>query len=371
MTLTNITATIAVVATKDWYAEGYGECTVTIEPKKLVVDVHAEPSIILSEATSIVSVYVSCEGVPVLDADVTLSSSKGGNFSEVEKITDMNDTATFTFTAPITTANMTTTIVANATKYGYVSGEGQANITVIPRVLLVQVVADPVSINSEMTSNVTVRVTSDSDPISDVTVTLSSDNGGSFYPINGTTDANGECLFTFTSPQVTTPINITITATATKTGYADGTNRTTITVNLGTLDVQVTANPATVESEATSTVTVHVTYNAKPVANAVVTISGESGTFSVTTGITDENGDCTFTFTAPQTTTEFNVAITAIATKSGYINGQEQTKITVSPVAAPGLPLTTILMIAAVITVIAIVLVLIKLKIIVITWKEG
>ena len=367
MTLTNITATIAVVATKDWYAEGYGECTVTIEPKKLVVDAHAEPSIILSEATSMASVYVSCEGVPVPDVSVTLSSSKGGNFSEVEKITDMNGIATFTFTAPITTANLTTTIVATATKYGYVSGEGQANITVIPRVLIVRVIAYPDSINSEMTSNVTVQVTYDSNPISDVTVTLSSDNGGSFYPINGTTDANGECLFTFTSPQVTTPINITITATATKTGYADGTNRTTITVNPGTLDVQVTANPATVEPEATSTVTVHVTYNGKPVANAVVTISGENGTFSVTTGITDENGYCTFAFTAPQTKTQLNVTITATATKSGYIDGQGQTKITVSPV----FPLTTILMIAAVIVVIAIVLVLIKLKIIVVTWKEG
>lgn len=311
---------------------------------------------------------------PIENANITLFSIIGGSFTPSSDLTNSTGYFTTTFTAPNVTQITNVRITATASKTGYADGSDYKYLMIRaraePKALLVQVAANPVSINSEMTSNVTVHVTYDSNPISDVAVTLLSDNGGSFYPVNRTTDANGECAFTFTSPQVTTPINITITATATKTGYADGVNRTTITVNLGTLNVQVTANPATVESKATSTVTVHVTYNAKPVANAVVTVSSEAnGTFSVTTGTTDESGDCTFVFTAPQTTTQFNVTITATATKSGYIDGQGQTKITVNPVAVPGLPLTTILMVAAVIIVIAIVLFLIKLRIIFITWK--
>jgi len=194
---------------------------------------------------------------------------------------------------------------------------------------------------------------------------------GNFYTENRTTDANGECVSTFTPPLATAPINITITATVTKKGYANSTGRTTVLLDLGTLDVQVTASPATIESKATSTVTVHITYNLDPVENAVVTVSSSvNGTFSVTTATTNENGYCTFVFSAPQTTIQVDITVTATATKTGYVEGQSQRRITVNPTAPTGLPLTTIIVIAAVIVVIAIVLVLVGLRIIVISWEE-
>jgi len=318
-----------------------------------------------------VAVLVTYAGEPVSEAILGISSDSG-SFDNNYAITDENGVCTFSFTAPQTTTQVDVTITATATKTGYVDGQDQTVITVDPKTLLVQITANPVSIYSEMSSNVTVYVSYESNPISNATVMLSSDLGGSFYPADQTTDAEGLCTFTFASPSILTPANITITATASKTGYADGTSQTTIVVNLGTLNVQVTADPIMVESAKISTMTIYVTYNAKPVADAVVTISSDvSGAFSVTSGTTDANGVCTFTFTAPQTTTHFGVSVTANATKSGYIDGQGQTRITVAPATAPGLPLIMILAIILVIVIIAIILILIKLKIIVISWKEG
>jgi hypothetical protein len=123
-----------------------------------------------------------------------------------------------------------------------------------------------------------------------------------------------------------------------------------------------------VESGQKEKITVHVTYNSKPVANTLVTLSsGANGVLSPTTNSTDQNGDCQFVFTAPKTTVQDTVFITANVTKSGYINGQSEAGITVNP-ASGGPPLTILLMIVAVI-IVAIVLVLIKLKILVISSK--
>jgi len=238
------------------------------------------------------------------------------------------------------------------------------------KMLLVQVLPTAAAVDSEMSMNVTVRVVYDVYLISDATVVLSSNKGGSFSPTNRTTDSNGESVFVFSAPQVMTPDNITITATATKVGYAQGTNQTVISVNLGTLSVQVSANPVGIDSGTTSQLTVHVTYNGQPVANVAVNVSsGINGGFTVTSGTTNENGDCIFTFTAPETSTEFALGITAKATKDGYLDGQGQTSITLRPGGPFFLSLPVIIAIVAVILVIVVVLILIKMKVIVIGHK--
>ncbi|TEU05952.1 PKD domain-containing protein, partial [Candidatus Bathyarchaeota archaeon] len=261
-------------------------------------------------------------------------------------------------------------ITATASKNGYADGSDHEYLAVLPP-LLVQVTADPSLIESEAISQVTAHVTYNGQPVANALVTISSDSNGNFSAETGITDSNGNITVVFTAPQTFTQLNVTTTATATKTGYADGEDQVKITVNPGTLNVQITANPATVESKASSTLTVHVTYNANPVADAEVTVwSDGGGDFSATSQVTDSNGNAAFTFTAPQTTTQLNVNIKATATKSGYIDGESQREMIVTPEAAPGdgsvggLPLTTILLIVVPIIVVAIVAVMIKLKII-------
>jgi len=236
---------ITATASKSGYADGSDYKYLEVLPI-LLVQVTADPTTIISEATSNAAVHVTSSGQPVANAVVTMSSDSGGNFSATTGTTDSNGYVTFTFIAPQTTTQLNVTITAAATKSGYMDGQGQTIITVEPKVLLVQVVANYGSINSEMTSNVTVHVTCDSNPISDATITLSSDNGGSFYPASGTTDANGECVFTFTSPRVTTPIDVTITAAATKSGYMDGQGQTIITVNPVAVPITVGGLPLTI-----------------------------------------------------------------------------------------------------------------------------
>jgi parallel beta-helix repeat protein len=352
-------------ASKTGYGDGSDYKYLMILPP-LLVQVTANPSEILSEAISNVTAQVTYRGAPVPNATVSIMSNYG-NFTQGTTVTDSSGRCGFVFTAPATGTQLTANIVATATKTGYVNGRGQTNLTIEPKVLVVQVVANP-AINSEMSTNVTVHVLYDSNPISGATVVMSSNISGSFAPANRTTDATGQCTFAFTAPLVTKPSNVAINATASETGYASRWNQTTLTVKLGTLIVQLASSPE-VESGATSKITVQVTYNAKPVPDTTVTLSSAvRGTLSPITNSTDQNGNCEFVFTAPETTTQYTVAITANATKTGYISGRGLIGMTVNPPAAAGLPLVIILIVIAVV-IVAVFLILFKLKILVISQK--
>lgn len=97
--------------------------------------------------------------------------------------------------------------------------------------LSVTVSANPSQIQSEQTSTITVYVISGGNPISGVTVTLSSGNVGTLAQTSGTTDSGGYFTTTFTAPTVATQASVTITASATKTGYQNGQNQATLTIN--------------------------------------------------------------------------------------------------------------------------------------------
>ena len=327
-----------------------------------------------------ITIHITNGTNPVENAQVTLFSvracrldcalSMHGNFVPSSGFTNSTGYFVTMLSSPNVTQTTNIRITATASKNGYADGSDHEYLAVLPP-LLVQVTADPSLIESETTSQVTTHVTYNGQPVANALVTISSDSNGNFSAETGITDLNGNTTVVFTAPQTFTQLNATITATATKTGYADGEDQTKITVNPGTLDVQITANPATVDSRASSTITVHVTYNANPVVDTEVTVWPDGGgDFSVTSQITDSNGNAAFTFTAPQTTTQLNVNIKATATKIGYNDGESQREITITPEAAPGdgsvggLPLTTILLIVASIIVFAVVLIMIKLKII-------
>ncbi len=327
-----------------------------------------------------ITIHITNGTNPVENAQVTLFSvracrldcalSMHGNFVPSSGFTNSTGYFVTMLSSPNVTQTTNIRITATASKNGYADGSDHEYLAVLPP-LLVQVTADPSLIESETTSQVTTHVTYNGQPVANALVTISSDSNGNFSAETGITDLNGNVSVVFTAPQTFTQLNATITATATKTGYADGEDQTKITVNPGTLDVQITANPATVDSRASSTITVHVTYNANPVVDTEVTVWPDGGgDFSVTSQVTDSNGNAAFTFTAPQTTTQLNVNIKATATKIGYNDGESQRELTITPEAAPGdgsvggLPLTTILLIVASIIVFAVVLIMIKLKII-------
>jgi hypothetical protein len=372
-TLSQINATITATAIKMGYTEGYGQGTIVVEPKVLVVEVTADPTIIISEATSTVNAHVTFDAAPVSNATVTVSSDSGGNFSTTTKTTDSDGNATFVFTAPQTTAMVNATINVTAAKSEYVNGEGYTTITIVPKVLSVQATAEPDITISEGKINVTVHVTYAMAPFPDANVTIRSESGGYFSATSGLTDGYGNVTFIFTAPQVDAPRSITITARASNIGYVDGEMALNVTVNPGILSVEVVPSSAVINSTESTAVSVLVMCNATPVANASVSMFSSDGNFSVTNGITDSVGHCTFVFSAPKTMEQLLITITANATKFGYISGENQATITVipeTPETGGGWPITTILLIVIPIAVVVIVLVLIKLKIIVVSVEE-
>jgi hypothetical protein len=368
-TLSQINVTVTATAIKLGYAEEQGQGTITVEPKVLVVEIATDPTIIVSEAASTVTAYVTYDSAPISDVTVTASSDSGGNFSTATETTDLNGKATFVFSASQTTTMISATITVTATKSGYVNGEGQIAITIVPKVLTVQSTAEPNTTVSEAKINVTVHVTYDMVSVPNASVTVTSENGGYFSATEGLTDLYGNVTFIFTVPQVNEQVNITITVQASKIGYAVGESLLNITVNPGILSVEVRADPSTIMSSESTVVTVYAKCNETAVANASVTVLSSHGTFSVTNGTTDSEGCCILVFNAPRTTAQLSIIVTANATKNGYISGQSETTITVTPETGGGWPLMTILLIIIPIAIAVIIFVLVKLK--VITFSVG
>jgi len=225
--ITNIRMT--ATASKSGYADGSDYKYLEVLPI-LLVQVTADPITVISEATSNVTVHVTSFGQPVAGAAITILSDSGGNFSVATGTTDSNGDVTSIFSAPQTTAQLNITITATATKTGYADGQGQIELTIEPKILVIQFTTSPTTVNSEVISQLAVQVTYNATPISDVTVTFSSNGGGNFSATNGTTNSNGYFTLTFAAPQTNTQLNVTITATATKDGYVAGEDQLTITV---------------------------------------------------------------------------------------------------------------------------------------------
>lgn len=225
--ITNIRMT--ATASQSGYADGSDYKYLEVLPI-LLVQVTADPITVISEANSNVTVHVTSVGQPVAGAAITILSDGGGNFSVATGTTDSNGDVTSIFSAPQTTTQLNITITATATKTEYADGEGQIKLTIEPKILVIQFTSSPTTVNSEVISQLAVQVTYNATPISDVTVTFSSNGGGNFSATNGTTNSNGYFTLTFAAPQTTTQLNVTITATATKDGYVAGEDQLTITV---------------------------------------------------------------------------------------------------------------------------------------------
>jgi hypothetical protein len=340
----------------------------------LTVRVSVQSSTIVAEKSTVVTVMVT-NGFdePVANASLTLSVANG-NLSAFSGITDQNGNFSSVFTAPLTTVALNATVSVNATKSGFVDGQGQTVINVLPKVLDVRVTAETTATISEAKVNVTVHVANETGPVQQANVSIASANGGNFSATTGLTDAYGDSVFTFTAPQANAPLDIIITAHASKAMYADGDGALNITVTPGVLSVEVSSASPSVRSRESAVVTVLVTCNSTRVANAQVTMSVDNGNFSGTTAITDVNGSCTFLFNAPITTTQLSAVITANATKNGFISAGSQTTMNIMSEAPPqaegGWPWWTILLIVIPIVVVVIVVVLIKLKIITFSSEE-
>ncbi len=364
--ITNIR--IIARASMEGFADGSSYKYLEVLPP-LTVDVAADPSTVLSEELSTITVHVSWNGALVPEALVSLSSSNGGNFSETEKLTDLNGEASFTFKAPLTISEMNTTIVAHAAKLGYGDGEGQVVVVVMPKVLSIRVSAQRSTTISEEAVNVTVHVEYEGTPIQDANVTISAE-AGEWSPTTAHTDILGNATITFRTPPVPQETNITITATASKTGYVPNNSSITLTAKPGNLTITVIPSAYTAGSEKTVSIAVYVKCNSRPVENANVTVAANAGAFNTALALTNSSGYCEFSFFTPKTAEATSITVTVNAAKYGYASSTEYVYLTVVPEAAGGIPVTTILLILIPVVLVVVFVVLVKLGVISISTGE-
>jgi len=166
------------------------------------------------------------------------------------------------------------------------------------------------------------------DPVGDVTVYLSSSqsSAGSVTPSLvipfGQTFATGNFSSTYGAS--------TVTVSAQTSGYESATAQiTTYLIDQPALVVAVTANPSSVLSSGQSNITAFVTYDGKTGAPGAIVqfASSNGGSFGP---VQDQgNGYYVTQFTAPAVSQKLGCTITANASKTGYLLGQNSAQITV------------------------------------------
>ena len=182
---------------------------------------------------------------------------------------------------------------------------------------------EPISIKVQVTNGVSA--------VKDAYVALISVKGGTFEPVWGLTDSTGHFTSSFTALSLSQISNIRLIATASKDGYADGSDYKYLQV-LPPLLVEVIIGNPVIESNETTNIGVHVTYNGENISDAYIQMQFNiDGNISQTSGYTGADGVATFDFTAPQTLVSLNVTVTAIVSKIGYAPGETQTQIRVNP----------------------------------------
>ncbi|MDO8055271.1 MAG: carboxypeptidase regulatory-like domain-containing protein, partial [Candidatus Hermodarchaeota archaeon] len=97
--------------------------------------------------------------------------------------------------------------------------------------------------------------------------------------------------------------------------------------------ISVMANPSSIRSEEASTIIVRVKEGSSYLSGAAVNLTSEKGgSFSPANGVTDVNGEFTATFVAPSVVEETSFMIKAGVKKNGYLLGQAETEVKVTPI---------------------------------------
>jgi len=358
--------TINVVASKEGYENGTAQTIVVVEPRNMTVQINVSPQTIFSNEESTISVYVSYEELPLADAQINISASVG-SLSQQIGFTDLYGGFECVYTAPIVYEETVVTLNITISKEGYVDVTTQSSVTVKPKVLNVEVNAVPETVISERTLNLSVYVTFNGQPVSNVNVSVTSSFGN--LSASSVTNLDGVCKFVFTAPAVNQEINVTFFIVASKIGYVEGNSSITVTLKPGILNFDVNINPIVATSGEGVTLTVHVWCDEFDVENVLVTVISDIGNFSK---YTNSSGLCTFTFYAPEVTEYTPLTLLITASKEGYVDGQGTFYLDVVPSggAQGGLPTTFIIIGVAIIAIAVIVALLIKFGIIEIGAEE-
>lgn len=200
-----------------------------VAPGTLAVQIIPESPQVFSGAQLGLTVRVmEYDMSPVEGAHVALETSNG-NLSKTYDITNINGEVALTFTAPIVSEQVNVTIVANATKAGYTSGQSQTVITVNPHTFNIEIITQTVESEKSTLVTVIVRCSENSSLVEGANVMMQT-HSGTFVPTMNITGSDGKCTFTYSAPQTTVELIVGIRANVSKDGYASASSEAAILV---------------------------------------------------------------------------------------------------------------------------------------------
>jgi hypothetical protein len=334
MTALPITVSVVATATKASYLDWTGRVAALLNP---LLDLKANASVqkqtLNKNEKSKIYVHVDSNTYDIVGANIAFRLTGLGTISSNSGITNSTGDVEIEYTAPATIPNKQSPVVfIRATKPGYTTAQASVFFNLMPDPKLdVMIVPEKNALNSSESTKVEVRVTYQSGPIQDASVEVFVSDG-KITPVSGKTNATGIFSAIFTAPIVGSQITAIIDANASKAGYINGTNSASISIfPIPGLAVSVTSNTSQVYSGEQATLTVAVTENSQPIANASILLNSTQGSIVPSSGKSDASGKLAATFTAPTVSSQILVTITANASKAGYGPGSGTVYITVNP----------------------------------------
>lgn len=281
------------------------------------------------------TLYVTWEDGRNIDADIyfAYSSNGGTTFTSSVRVDDAPDSPTdpaYQYSPQVVESR--TGLVFVAWHDGrWDNGDIYAATAFFPvgAALRVDVMLDPYKVASGESANVTVRATTNGTGVDGASVSLTSDEAGTFGPVAPLGAGLYRATFMPTAPAPTGSLNVTITARASKAGFLSGAGQALLRVR-NEIAVMVDAWWPTLAVGQSTDVWVTVRSRGLPLAGATVSANASPpGGFSAWTGTTDDAGRWKTTFRPADTSAGSVVTIAFAAAKAGYLTGMGTLPITV------------------------------------------
>ena len=331
---------ISTTVTKDGFTAEHDSKTINVHPTPVIplleTKLIAISQTLVSGERTQVTVKVSSNGAPVSNAAVDVSTSEGG-LIPTKGVTDANGNFLTSYTAPQVSVRTQFTISAKVSMDGYMDGLGSSIVTVNP---VNQ--GDPTDLpeSPHPYPNSYDKAWTVTEPGAEqLRIHFSSLKTEARYDFVYIYDKNNIQIAKYNgyyndiwTPWIegdTIKVRLKTDGSSIRDGFI--VDQKEVIYSSNNLVTTLSANSGIIESGKNIGVTIHITSGGLPVSGATIDVSTSGGNLNPTSGVTDNNGDFTATYTALQVTAQKQYTISAAASKSGYTSGSSSFLITVNP----------------------------------------
>jgi adhesin/invasin len=269
-------------------------------------------------------VTATSNGTAQSGVTVSFTDGQGGTFNPASGTTGSTGQISTVYTPQ---KSGTLTVTASATGYTSATFTETANAPV-QTLTATSGGGQTGTVGSPLASPLVVTATSNSSPVSGLTVSFTDGNGGLFSPASGTTGSNGQISTTYT-PEVSG----TLTVTASATGYTSAIFTETVNAAAGNILSVTSGNNQSggTGTKLPSLLVITATSNGVAVKGLKVTFTDNGGTLSPTQAVTNSSGEASTSYTLPGTAGTYTVTASATGYTSAIFT-ETATTVTVSTI---------------------------------------